>query len=109
MKITVNSSDFELNNETVEVSVKAVTDTGKITITPVDSTIIDENGEFKFDIKFENNVDIGTTLKDNVIYIKANETYKDSSETATGKLYYIDNSGNKVELANDGKFELKDG
>ncbi|QNM88199.1 hypothetical protein [Aliarcobacter cryaerophilus] len=95
---------------TAKVPVTPVTDSGVITITPVDSaTTIDENGEFKFDIKFENNVDIGTTLKDNAIYIKANENYKDSNESSTGKLYYIDNLGNKVELDADGKFELKDG
>ncbi|MGJ0314897.1 hypothetical protein [Aliarcobacter cryaerophilus] len=104
MQLTI--SGFGLTDKKVDVSVTPVTDEGIITITPVDSTIIDENGEFKFDIKFENNVDVGTTLKDNVIYIKAKETYKDSSESSTGKLYYIDNSGNKVELANDGKFEI---
>ncbi|WP_257118928.1 hypothetical protein, partial [Aliarcobacter vitoriensis] len=108
MQLTVNG--FGLTDKIVDVSVTPVTDSGVITITPVDSaTTIDENGEFKFDIKFENNVDIGTTLKDNVIYIKANENYKDSNESSTGKLYYIDNLGNKVELDADGKFELKDG
>ncbi|MCT7528383.1 hypothetical protein N5T79_04440 [Aliarcobacter cryaerophilus] len=107
MKLTV--SGFGLVDETVDISVKPLTDIAEITIIPENGTEISENGEFKFDIKLTNNVDVGTTLKDNVIYIKAVENYKDTAETATGKIYYIDANGYKQPLSADGKFELKDG
>ncbi|MDK2065315.1 hypothetical protein PT447_10275, partial [Aliarcobacter butzleri] len=95
---------------TAKVPVTPVTDVGSIAIIPVDSAAeIEENGEFKFKVEFKNNVDVGTTLKDNAIYIKANENYIDSTETATGKLYYINNLGEKIVLSANGKFELKDG
>ncbi|MCT7493453.1 hypothetical protein [Aliarcobacter cryaerophilus] len=108
MQLTV--SGFGLVDKIVDVAVTPVTDEAKLTITPIDSgTEISENGEFKFDIKLTNNVDVGTTLKDNVIYIKAVENYKDTAESATGKIYYIDANGDKQPLSADGKFELKDG
>ncbi|MCG3714480.1 hypothetical protein L5F64_02725 [Aliarcobacter butzleri] len=107
MQLTV--SGFGLVDETVDISVKPLTDTAEITIIPENGAEIAENGEFKFDIKLTNNVDVGTTLKDNVIYIKAVENYKDTAESATGKIYYIDANGDKQPLSADGKFELKDG
>ncbi|KLE01006.1 Ig-like domain-containing protein [Aliarcobacter butzleri] len=105
IKVEANGGEI-----TTKVPVTPVTDVGSIAIIPVDSAAeIEENGEFKFEVAFKNNVDVGTTLKDNAIYIKANENYIDSTETATGKLYYINNSDQKIELPADGKFELKDG
>ncbi|MDN5078268.1 hypothetical protein PJV89_09220 [Aliarcobacter butzleri] len=104
IKVEANGGEI-----TTKVPVTPVTDVGSIAIIPVDSAAeIEENGEFKFEVAFKNNVDVGTTLKDNAIYIKANENYIDSTETATGKLYYINNSDQKIELPADGKFELKD-
>lgn len=105
IKVEANGGEI-----TTKVPVTPVTDVGSIAIIPVDSAAeIEENGEFKFEVAFKNNVDVGTTLKDNAIYIKANENYIDNTETATGKLYYINNSDQKIELPADGKFELKDG
>lgn len=75
-----------------EIPITPVTDEMSIDITPIGSTTIEENGEFKFNVTLSNNVDGDTTISD--YYIKIDEKFDDSTETAIGDLYL---GGTKLE------------
>ncbi|WP_323657992.1 hypothetical protein, partial [Aliarcobacter butzleri] len=84
---------------TIKVPVTPVTDSLNVEITANDSTTIDENGEFNFDIKLTNNSDKEFT-NINDFYVVVNENFE-AGESSKGKLYL----GNKLELV-DGKYKL---
>ncbi|MDN5054113.1 hypothetical protein [Aliarcobacter butzleri] len=85
---------------TIKVPVTPVTDSLNVEITANDSTTIDENGEFNFDIKLTNNSDKEFT-NINDFYVVVNENFE-AGESSKGELYL----GNaKLELV-DGKYKL---
>ncbi|MCT7433670.1 hypothetical protein N5T66_10260 [Aliarcobacter cryaerophilus] len=85
---------------TVNVPVTPVTDEAKVEIIPNDSTTINENGEFNFDIKLTNNSDKEFT-NINDFYVVVNE-YFEAGESSKGELYL---GNTKLELV-DGKYKL---
>ncbi|MCG3667739.1 hypothetical protein L5F24_06950 [Aliarcobacter butzleri] len=85
---------------TIKVPVTPVTDSLNVEITANDSTTIDENGEFNFDIKLTNNSDKEFT-NINDFYVVVNENFE-AGETAKGELYL---GNTKLELV-DGKYKL---
>lgn len=84
----------------VKVPVTPVTDTMNVEITPKGDTTINENGEFKFDVKLTNNSDKEFT-NINDFYVVVNEIFE-AGETAKGELYL---GNTKLELVN-GKYKL---
>uniref|UniRef100_UPI00082526FC Ig-like domain-containing protein n=2 Tax=Aliarcobacter TaxID=2321111 RepID=UPI00082526FC len=88
------------NESTIKVPVTPVTDSLNVEITANDSTTINENGEFKFDVKLTNNSDKEFT-KINDFYVVVNEKFE-AGETAKGELYL---GNTKLELV-DGKYKL---
>ncbi|MFX4235169.1 hypothetical protein ACOL3F_04405, partial [Aliarcobacter butzleri] len=85
---------------TIKVPVTPVTDSLNVEITANDSTTIDENGEFNFDIKLTNNSDKEFT-KINDFYVVVNENFE-AGESSKGKLYL----GNDELKLVDGKYKL---
>ncbi|MCT7610035.1 Ig-like domain-containing protein [Aliarcobacter butzleri] len=85
---------------TIKVPVTPVTDSLNVEITANDSTTIDENGEFNFDIKLTNNSDKEFT-KINDFYVVVNENFE-AGESSKGKLYL----GNDEPKLVDGKYKL---
>ncbi|MCG3660514.1 hypothetical protein [Aliarcobacter butzleri] len=85
---------------TIKVPVTPVTDTMVVDITSNDSTTIDENGEFNFDIKLTNNSDKEFT-NINDFYVVVNENFE-AGESSKGELYL---GNTKLELV-DGKYKL---
>uniref|UniRef100_UPI001868DA11 hypothetical protein n=1 Tax=Aliarcobacter butzleri TaxID=28197 RepID=UPI001868DA11 len=85
---------------TIKVPVTPVTDSLNVEITANDSTTIDENGEFNFDIKLTNNSDKEFT-NINDFYVVVNENFE-AGESSKGKLYL---GNTKLELV-DGKYKL---
>ncbi|MDN5107788.1 Ig-like domain-containing protein [Aliarcobacter butzleri] len=83
-----------------KVPVTPVTDAMTVEITSNDSTTIDENGEFNFDIKLTNNSDKEFT-KINDFYVVINENFEDG-ESSKGELYL----GNTELVLVDGKYKL---
>ncbi|MFB1031896.1 MAG: hypothetical protein QMB77_00060 [Aliarcobacter cryaerophilus] len=77
-----------------------VTDSLNVEITANDSTTIDENGEFNFDIKLTNNSDKEFT-NINDFYVVVNENFE-AGESSKGELYL---GNTKLELV-DGKYKL---
>ena len=88
------------NESTIKVPVTPVTDSLNVEITANDSTTIDENGEFNFDIKLTNNSDKGFT-NINDFYVVVNENFE-AGESSKGELYL---GNTKLELV-DGKYKL---
>jgi hypothetical protein len=64
-----------MEKSTIKVPVTPVTDSLNVEITANDSTTIDENGEFNFDIKLTNNSDKEFT-NINDFYVVVNENLK---------------------------------
>lgn len=85
---------------TAKVPVTPVTDSLNVEITANDSTTIDENGEFNFDIKLTNNSDKEFT-NINEFYVVVNENFE-AGESSKGELYL---GNTKLELV-DGKYKL---
>ncbi|MDN5082408.1 hypothetical protein [Aliarcobacter butzleri] len=85
---------------TIKVPVTPVTDSLNVEITANDSTTIDENGEFNFDIKLTNNSDKEFT-NINDFYVVVNENFE-AGESSKGELYL---GNTKLELV-DGKYKL---
>lgn len=85
---------------TAKVPVTPVTDSLNVEITANDSTTIDENGEFNFDIKLTNNSDKEFT-NINDFYVVVNENFE-AGESSKGELYL---GNTKLELV-DGKYKL---
>ncbi|MFY4809672.1 hypothetical protein ACOTWH_03450 [Aliarcobacter butzleri] len=85
---------------TIKVPVTPVTDNLNVEITANDSTTIDENGEFNFDIKLTNNSDKEFT-NINDFYVVVNENFE-AGESSKGELYL---GNTKLELV-DGKYKL---
>ncbi|MCR8710129.1 hypothetical protein [Aliarcobacter butzleri] len=85
---------------TIKVPVTPVTDSLNVEITANDSTTIDENGEFNFDIKLTNNSDKEFT-NINDFYVVVNENFE-AGESSKGELYL---GNTKLELL-DGKYKL---
>ncbi|GAB1465037.1 hypothetical protein MASR2M54_05370 [Aliarcobacter cryaerophilus] len=85
---------------TIKVPVTPVTDSLNVEITANDSTTIDENGEFNFDIKLMNNSDKEFT-NINDFYVVVNENFE-AGESSKGELYL---GNTKLELV-DGKYKL---
>ncbi|MCT7406707.1 hypothetical protein [Aliarcobacter cryaerophilus] len=85
---------------TAKVPVTPVTDSLNVEITANDSTTIDENGEFNFDIKLTNNSDKEFT-NINDFYVVVNEKFE-NGEISKGELYL---GNTKLELV-DGKYKL---
>lgn len=85
---------------TIKVPVTPVTDSLNVEITANDSTTIDENGEFNFDIKLTNNSDKEFT-NINDFYVVVNENFE-AGESSKGKLYL----GNTELVLVDGKYKL---
>ncbi|WNL33102.1 hypothetical protein [Aliarcobacter cryaerophilus] len=85
---------------TIKVPVIPVTDSLNVEITANDSTTIDENGEFNFDIKLMNNSDKEFT-NINDFYVVVNENFE-AGESSKGELYL---GNTKLELV-DGKYKL---
>lgn len=83
-----------------KVPVTPVTDSLNVEITANDSTTIDENGEFNFDIKLTNNSDKEFT-NINEFYVVVNENFE-AGESSKGELYL---GNTKLELV-DGKYKL---
>uniref|UniRef100_UPI001866AAEB Ig-like domain-containing protein n=4 Tax=Aliarcobacter butzleri TaxID=28197 RepID=UPI001866AAEB len=88
------------NSVVAKVPVTPVTDTMVVEITSNDSTTINENGEFNFDIKLTNNSDKEFT-NINDFYVVVNENFE-AGESSKGKLYL---GNTKLELV-DGKYKL---
>ncbi|MCG3682431.1 hypothetical protein [Aliarcobacter butzleri] len=88
------------NESTIKVPVTPVTDSLNVEITANDSTTIDENGEFNFDIKLTNNSDKEFT-NINDFYVVVNENFE-AGESSKGELYL---GNTKLELV-DGKYKL---
>ncbi|MEV9616090.1 hypothetical protein, partial [Aliarcobacter butzleri] len=88
------------NESTIKVPVTPVTDSLNVEITANDSTTIDENGEFNFDIKLTNNSDKEFT-NINDFYVVVNENFE-AGESSKGKLYL---GNDELELV-DGKYKL---
>ncbi|MEN5406689.1 hypothetical protein [Aliarcobacter butzleri] len=88
------------NSVVAKVPVTPVTDTMVVEITSNDSTTIDENGEFNFDIKLTNNSDKEFT-NINDFYVVVNENFE-AGESSKGELYL---GNTKLELV-DGKYKL---
>ncbi|WP_419673870.1 hypothetical protein ACN2C0_05495 [Aliarcobacter butzleri] len=88
------------NESTIKVPVTPVTDSLNVEITANDSTTIDENGEFNFDIKLTNNSDKEFT-NINDFYVVVNENFE-AGESSEGKLYL----GNTELVLVDGKYKL---
>ncbi|MCG3669771.1 Ig-like domain-containing protein, partial [Aliarcobacter butzleri] len=88
------------NESTIKVPVTPVTDSLNVEITANDSTTIDENGEFNFDIKLTNNSDKEFT-NINDFYVVVNENFE-AGESSKGKLYL----GNDELKLVDGKYKL---
>ncbi|MCT7649887.1 hypothetical protein N5U19_03210, partial [Aliarcobacter butzleri] len=88
------------NESTIKVPVTPVTDSLNVEITANDSTTIDENGEFNFDIKLTNNSDKEFT-NINDFYVVVNENFE-AGESSKGKLYL----GNTELVLVDGKYKL---
>ena len=95
IKVTIGGDETS-----VKVGVTPVTDPMTVEITPNGSTTINENGEFKFDIKLTNNSDKEFT-NINDFYIELNENFE-AGEDAKGELYL---GNTKLELV-DGKYKL---
>ncbi|RZV19593.1 hypothetical protein [Aliarcobacter butzleri] len=85
---------------TIKVPVTPVTDAMTVEITSNDSTTINENGEFNFDIKLTNNSDKEFT-NINDFYVVVNENFE-AGESSKGKLYL---GNDELELV-DGKYKL---
>ncbi|MFX4211172.1 Ig-like domain-containing protein [Aliarcobacter butzleri] len=85
---------------TIKVPVTPVTDSLNVEITANDSTTIDENGEFNFDIKLTNNSDKEFT-NINDFYVVVNENFE-AGESSKGELYL---GNTKLKLV-DGKYKL---
>ncbi|QDM00307.1 hypothetical protein [Aliarcobacter butzleri] len=85
---------------TIKVPVTPVTDSLNVEITANDSTTIDENSEFNFDIKLTNNSDKEFT-NINDFYVVVNENFE-AGESSKGELYL---GNTKLELV-DGKYKL---
>ncbi|MDK2061852.1 Ig-like domain-containing protein [Aliarcobacter butzleri] len=85
---------------TIKAPVTPVTDSLNVEITANDSTTIDENGEFNFDIKLTNNSDKEFT-NINDFYVVVNENFE-AGESSKGKLYL----GNTELVLVDGKYKL---
>ncbi|MEV9476131.1 hypothetical protein [Aliarcobacter butzleri] len=85
---------------TIKVPVTPVTDSLNVEITANDSTTIDENGEFNFDIKLTNDSDKEFT-NINDFYVVVNENFE-AGESSKGELYL---GNTKLELV-DGKYKL---
>ncbi|WP_323669228.1 hypothetical protein, partial [Aliarcobacter butzleri] len=85
---------------TIKVPVTPVTDSLNVEITANDSTTIDENGEFNFNIKLTNNSDKEFT-NINDFYVVVNENFE-AGESSKGELYL---GNTKLELV-DGKYKL---
>lgn len=83
-----------------KVPVTPVTDAMTVEITSNDSTTIDENGEFNFDIKLTNNSD-KEFANINDFYVVVNENFE-AGESSKGKLYL----GNTELVLVDGKYKL---
>ncbi|RZV14134.1 hypothetical protein D3M61_06085 [Aliarcobacter butzleri] len=85
---------------TIKVPVTPVTDAMTVEITSNDSTTINENGEFNFDIKLTNNSDKEFT-NINDFYVVVNENFE-AGESSKGELYL----GNTELVLVDGKYKL---
>ncbi|MFX4230727.1 Ig-like domain-containing protein, partial [Aliarcobacter butzleri] len=86
---------------TIKVPVTPVTDSLNVEITANDSTTIDENGEFNFDIKLTNNSDKEFT-NINDFYVVVNENFE-AGESSKGELYLGNTKDGKYKLPADYK------